>query len=141
LDDSVIRKRDSLLVNFSVSSLKNELADGISGWISESDVRLDSAEEISRSFIDADKDTVMNLSESQNSKDSDDLGVQFVDTSDSYDESKAGLGWDVNLPGDLGVSTSSNLGLLSSEVISLILLGTLEDRSSLALVFSSSLLS
>ena len=141
MDDSVIRKRDSLLVNLSVSSLENELADGISGWISESDVRLDSAEEISRSFIDADKDTVMNLSKSQNSKDSDDLGVQFVDTSDSYDESKAGLGWDVNLSGDLGVSTSSNLGLFSSEVISLILLSTLKDCSSLVLVFSSSLLS
>jgi len=141
LDDSVIRKRDSLLVNLSVSSLKNELADSISGWISESDVRLDSAEEISRSFIDADEDTVMNLSESQNSKDSDDLGVQFVDTSDSYDEGKAGLGWDVNLSGDLGVSTSSNLRLFSSEVISLILLSTLKDCSSLVLVFSSSLLS
>jgi hypothetical protein len=46
LDDSVVGKGDSLLVDLSVSSLEDELADGVSGGISESDIWLDSAEEI-----------------------------------------------------------------------------------------------
>ncbi len=83
----------------------------------------------------------MDLSESQNSEDSDDLWVEFVDTSDSDDEGEAGLSWDVNLSGELGLSTGSDLCLLCGEVISLILLSTLEDLSSLVLVVSSSLLS
>ena len=100
-----------MLVDLSVSSLQDELADGISGRISESDVWLDSAEEIGGGFVDADKDTVVDLSESQNSEDSNNLGVEFVDTSDSYDESEAGLGGDVNLPSNFGLPAGSDLGL------------------------------
>lgn len=83
----------------------------------------------------------MNLSESQNSKDSNNLRVEFVDTSDSYDKSKTGLSWDVNLTSNFCLSASSNLGLFSREVISLILLSTLKDLSPLALVLRSSLFS
>ncbi len=83
----------------------------------------------------------MDLSESQNSEDSDNLGVQFVDTSDSYDESEAGLGWDVDLSGEFGLSAGSDLSLFGGEVVSLILLSTLEDLSSLALVVGSSFFS
>ena len=39
----------------------------------------------------------MDLSQSQNSENSDNFGVEFVDTSDSDNEGNFGLSWDVNL--------------------------------------------
>ena len=46
----------------------------------------------------------MNLSQSQDSENSEDLGVEFVNTSDPDDEGELGLGGHVDLSGELGLS-------------------------------------
>ena len=99
LDDGVGRKRDSLLVDLSVSSLENNFSDGLSGWVSEGDVWLNSSEDVGWGFIDSDEDTIVDLSQSEDSQDSDNFGVEFVNTSDSNDECEFGLGWYVDLSG------------------------------------------
>ena len=74
---------NSLLVDLSVTSLEDESSDGVSGWVSVGDVGFNSSEHIDGSLIDSDEDTVMELSQSEESHDSDDLRVEFVNTSDS----------------------------------------------------------
>ena len=46
-DDSVGRKRYSLLVNFTVSSLEDKFSDSLSRRISESNVRFNSSHDVS----------------------------------------------------------------------------------------------
>lgn len=96
-DDGVRRKRNSLLVNFTITSLENEFSDGLSGRISEGDVGLNSSENVGWSLIDSDEGSVVDLSQSEYSQDSDDLGVEFVNTSDPDDKGEFGLGWYVDL--------------------------------------------
>ena len=102
-DDGVRRKRNSLLVNFTITSLENEFSDGLSGRVSEGDVGLNSSENVAGSLIDSDEGSVVDLSQSEYSQDSDDLGVEFVNTSDSNDKGESGLGWYVNLSSEFGL--------------------------------------
>jgi hypothetical protein len=46
LNDGVVGKGNSLGVNFSESSLIDEFLDGLSGWVTESDVWLHSSQEV-----------------------------------------------------------------------------------------------
>jgi hypothetical protein len=46
----------------------------------------------------------VDLSESQDPEDSEDLGVELVNTSDPDDEGELGLGRDVDLSGEFGLS-------------------------------------
>ena len=57
----------------------------------------------------------MKLSQSQESEDSCDLGVEFVDTSDSNDEGELSLSWDIQSSREFGLS--SQLCLLVDRVL------------------------
>ena len=97
-------KGDSLSVDFAISSLENEFSDGFSGRITIGDVGFDSSEHIDGSFVDSNEDSIVELSESKKSHDSDDLGVEFVNTSDSNDKGKSGFGGYVDLTGGFGLN-------------------------------------
>ena len=71
LDDCVAGQRNSLLVNFSVTSLQDKLSDGLSGWVTKGNVWLNSSQKIHYGFVDSDESAIMQLSESQDSEDSD----------------------------------------------------------------------
>lgn len=103
LNQSIGGKRDTLPVNFAISSLKDKFADGFAGRISECDVRFNTSEHIGGSFVDSNEDSVMELSESEESHDADNFGVEFVNTADPHNECQTGLSWDVNLTGELGL--------------------------------------
>ena len=55
-------KRNSLLVNFSVSSFQDKSSNSLSGGISVCDVWFNSSEHIDGSFVDSDEDSVVKLS-------------------------------------------------------------------------------
>lgn len=98
LFDSIVGlKGDSLSVDFAVASLENEFSDGFSGGIAIGYVGLNSSEHIDGGFIKFNEDTVMELSQSEESHDSDGFRVKFVNTSDSNDESDFGLSSYVDL--------------------------------------------
>ena len=99
LNDGVVDQGDSLLVDLSVSSLEDEFSNGLSGGVSEGDVGFDSSDEVGGGFVHSHEGSVVDLSQSENSEDSDDFGVEFVNTSDSHDEGKSGLGGYVDLSG------------------------------------------
>ena len=83
----------------------------------------------------------MNLSESEDSKDSDDFGVELIDTSDSGNKSKSGLSGYVDLTSKFSLSASSDFSLSGGLMSSLVLLSSLEDLLPLVLVLSSTFLS
>ncbi len=113
-NDGVVGKRDSLSVDLAVSSLENEFSNGFSGRISEGDVGLNFSEKVGRSFVHSDKGSVMDLPQSEQSQDSDDFGVEFVNTSDSNNECESGLGGYVNLSSELGLNRLKRTFLLAS---------------------------
>ena len=92
----VIGEGDSLLVELSVSSLEDEFSDVLSGWVTEGDVGFNSSDHIDGGFVDSDEDSVVKLPQPEEPEDTNDLGVEFVDTSDPHDECESGLGSNVD---------------------------------------------
>jgi len=81
------------------------------------------------------------LSESQDTEDSDRSWVKFIDTSNSDDEGQLGLGWDEDLSAQLGLSSGGDFSLLGSLVLSFEFLGSFGDLLSSSFIRSSSLFS
>jgi hypothetical protein len=103
VDDCVVGEGDALLVDLAVATLQNQFADSLTGGVSEGDVGLDSAEEVAGGLVDADEDAVVDLAESEDAEDADDLGVELVNTADADNEGDLGLGWNVDLAGEFGL--------------------------------------
>lgn len=59
LNDLVGGKRNSLLVDLTETSLVDQVGDGVSGGVSESDVRLDLLDHVKSSSVDSDEDGVV----------------------------------------------------------------------------------
>ena len=79
-DDAVVSQRDSRAVDLSVATLVDKSANAITGWVSISDEWLDSSDHVDGGTVEADKHSVVDLSESEQLHDLLALGVQFVDT-------------------------------------------------------------
>lgn len=118
VDSAIGFEGDSLPVDFAKASLEDELLDALSGGVAVGDVGLNSSEHIDGSFIDSDEDSVVELSQPEQSHDSDDLGVELVDTSDSGHKGDLGFGRYVDLAGELGLNRS-NCTFLLAEISSL----------------------
>lgn len=103
-DDLVAGEGDSLLVDLAEAALEHQLSDGLPRRIAESDVGLHSPQQVRRGLVDSHEHPVVDLSQSQQSQDSEDLGVQLVNTSDPHNEGESGLGRDVDLSGEFGLS-------------------------------------
>lgn len=140
-DDLVVRKWDSLLVDLAIASLEDEFPNVFPGGVTKGDVWLNSAQEVAGGLVDAHEDSVMDLSQSQQSEDPENLGVELIDTSDPDNEGEFGLGGHVDLSCEFGLSAGSDFSLVGSIVLSLILLCLLQSEGSCLLVLRSSLLS
>ena len=64
-DDGVIRKRKSASVNFTVTSLVDELGDGGSGWETVGNEWLNHSDHVPCGLVKLDENTVMELSQSK----------------------------------------------------------------------------
>lgn len=113
-NDLVVGQGDSLTVNLSITSLVDEIGDGLSGGVSVGDVGVDSDEEVQTSLVELNEGGVVELSESEESQDLSDLGVLVVDTRNSGNEG------DLGLSGDIVSSISAGLSLGLNEVSLLI---------------------
>ena len=83
----------------------------------------------------------MQLSESQDTKDSDRSWVEFIDTSNSDDKGQFGLSWDEDLSAQLSLSSGGDFSLLGSLILSFEFLGSFGDLLSSSLIRNSSLFS
>lgn len=134
LDDGVVGEGNTLLVDLSVSSLVDELLDGLQVGVTIGDPGLDNLEHLSGSLGDLDEDTVVDLEESEKLEDLAGLGGHLVDTLDTDDEDQLGLSRDIGRVLRLGNAVKTNLLALRIAVLLNVLLSTLEDDTTLLLV-------
>ena len=134
LDDGVVGKSDALLVDLTVTTLVDELTDGLEVGVTPSDEGLDDLEHLNSGLGQADEDTVVDLEETEELEGLALLGVNLVDTLDADNEGKLGLGGDVERTLLLGDTLQADLLALSIAVLLDVGLGALEDDLALLLV-------
>lgn len=134
LDDGVVGKSSALLVDLAVTTLVDELLDGLEVGVTVGDPGLDDLEHLSGGLGDADEDTVVDLEETEELEDLAGLGGNLVDTLDADDEHQLALSRDVGRVVLLGGAGKADLLALGIAVLLDVLLSTLEDDATLLLV-------
>lgn len=134
LNDGVVGQRDALLVDLAVTALVHKLADGLEVGVTVGDVGLDDLQHLSGSLGKLDEDAVVDLEQAEKLEGLALLGVDLVDTLDTHDEGKLGLGRDVEGALLLGDALKADLLALSIAVLLDVGLGALEDDLALLLV-------
>ena len=79
-DDAVVSQRDSRAVDLSVATLVDKSANAITGWVSIGDIWFDSSDHVDGGTVEANKHSVVDLSESEQLHDLLAFGAQLVDT-------------------------------------------------------------
>jgi len=114
----------SLLVGrLDMTSLVDELGDGLSGRITISDEGLDDTDHVPGGLVELHEHGVVELSQSKELEDLLGLWGKLVDTSDPDQKSNLGLSLNVELVGGLGISLLLNKSSISSSVFLEIFLG------------------
>lgn len=80
LDEGVVGQGDALLVDLAISTLVDQLLDGLEVGVAVSDPGLDDLDHLSSSLGDTDEDTVVDLEKTEKLKDLAGLGRNLVDT-------------------------------------------------------------
>jgi len=127
LNDLVVVDGETLAVDLGVTTLVDEVTDGLEvGW-AVGDVRLNKLEHLRGGLGQTDKDTVVDLEETEELQDLTGLGCNVVDTTQTDDKDDLGLAGNVEVTLGLGGTTETDLLALSGAVLLGVLLGTLED--------------
>ena len=134
LNDGVVGKSNALLVNLTVTTLVDELLDGLQVGVTVGNPGLDNLEHLGDGLGDLDEDTVVDLEETEKLEDLAGLGGHLVDTLDTDDEDQLSLSSDVSGVLGLGDAVKTDLLTLSIAVLLNVLLSTLEDDLTLLLV-------
>jgi hypothetical protein len=134
LNDGVVGKSNALLVDLTITTLVDELLDGLEVGVTVGDPGLDNLEHLGGGLGDLDEDTVVDLEETEELEDLAGLGGNLVDTLDADDEDQLGLGRDVGGVLLLSNTVEADLLTLAIAVLLDVLLGTLEDDATLLLV-------
>ncbi len=79
-NDGVVSKWNSASINLTVSSLVDQVGDGVSGWETVSHEWLDNSNHVPGSLVKLDESTVMELSQSEELQDLLWLWSKLVDT-------------------------------------------------------------
>jgi len=125
-DDTVVLDGDSLSVYSGITSLIDQFSDGLSGGETKSDERENLLEHVGGSLVDADEGGVVDLSQSEQTEDLRNIGVELLGTSDSDDQGELGLSGDVELSLGSGGSLVGDFEFLGIKVLLLISLRSLQ---------------
>lgn len=134
LNDGVVGESNALLLNLSISTLVDELTDGLQVGVSIGDPWLNNLEHLKSGLSHANKDTIVDLEETEKLEDLAGLRCDLVDTLDTDDEDELVLSWDVERTLLLGQAEETDLLTLLITVFLYVLLGTLEDDTTLLLL-------
>jgi len=134
LDDSVVSKSNALLVDLSVSALVNQLPGGLEVGVTIGDPWLNDLQHLESSLSHTNKDTVVDLEETEQLKDLAGLWCDLVDTLDADNENQLVLSWDVVGTILLRETGETNLLALLVTVLLNVFLGALEDDTTLLLL-------
>jgi hypothetical protein len=151
LDNGVIGESNTLLVNLSISALVDELTDGLEVWISVGDPRLNDLQHLKCSFGHANKDTIVDLEQTEELEDLSWFWCDLVDTRcmlervrliidhvglplDTDNKDQLVFGWNVERTVLFGCTSKADLFTLLVTVLLDVLFGTLEDDTALLLL-------
>lgn len=134
LDEGVGGDGQTLAVDLGVSTLVDQVADRGNGGLSVGHVGLDQLQHLLGGLGQLDKDTVVDLDQSEELEDLPGLGGDVVDTTQTDDEGDLGLGRDVEVARGLGSTAQTDLLTLTSLSLLDVLLSTLENDSTLVLL-------
>ena len=134
LDQLVVGERNSLLVDLAISTLVDELTDGLQVGVAIGDVGVDDCKHLLCGFGEFDEDTIVDLKESEELEDLARLRSNLVDTLNTKHEDKLGLVLDVEAAVLSAQTRKSDLFALGIAVLLDVALSLLEDDLSLLLV-------
>jgi len=140
LNDGVVGESNALLVDLSVSTLVDQLTDGLQVGVSVGDPWLDNLEHLQGGLGHADKNTIVDLEETEELEDLAGLWCNLVDTLDTDNEDQLLLGWNVEGAILLRQTVEADFLTLRITVLLDVLLSTLEDNTTLLLLSLSLLL-
>lgn len=135
LDQLVGGKSNALLVDLSVSTLVQKLADGSMAGVTVGNVSLNKSEELLSSLGDTQKDTVVDLQKSQQLEGLSGLGGNLVNTLDTDNKDQLGLG--SNVEGTLSLGSTLLLDDLTLSLVVLLLVSSSSVEDDLALLLRS----
>jgi hypothetical protein len=134
LDDLVVGEGNTLLVDLSVTTLVDELTDGLEVGVTVGDVWVDDGEHLLGGLGETDESTVVDLDQTEELKDLAGLRSDLVDTLDTDNKDQLGLVRDVEVTLLAGDAGQADLLTLSIAVLLDVGLGALEDDGALLLV-------
>lgn len=134
LDDLVVGEGSALLVDLSVTTLVQKLADGLEVGVTVGNVGVDDGQHLLGSLGETDESTRVDLEQTQELEDLAGLGSNLVDTLDTHNEDELGLTLNEEAALLASNAVETDLLALSGAVLLDVGLGTLEDNTTLLLV-------
>jgi hypothetical protein len=134
LDDLVVGEGSALLVDLSVTTLVQKLADGLKVGVSVGNVGVDDSQHLLGGLGETNESTRVDLEQTQKLEDLAGLGSNLVDTLDTDNEDKLGLTLNEEAALLASNAVEADLLALSGAVLLDVRLGTLEDNTTLLLV-------
>jgi len=134
LNNSVVGKSNALFVDLSISTLVDELTGGLKVGVSVGNPWLDNLQHLKSGLGHADKYTIVDLEKTEKLEDLAGLWCDLVDTLDTDNENQLVLSWDVVGTILLRKTRKTDLLALLVTVFLNVLLGTLEDDTTLLLL-------
>jgi hypothetical protein len=133
LFDDFVGEGASATLQFAESALVNEFPNGFEVGITPSDVRIGDSQHAQRRFVQLNKSSVVDLTETQQLQNLSDSGVETVDTPDPHNDGQFGLGGNVKVAMFTSVARQAHLVGFRFTVLLDVLFGTLEDGRALSL--------
>lgn len=134
LNDLVVGEGSALLVDLSVTTLVQKLADGLQVGVTVGNVGVDDSQHLLSSLGETNESTRVDLEQTQKLEDLAGLGSNLVDTLDTDNEDELGLTLNKEAALLASNAVEADLLALSSAVLLNVGLGTLEDDTTLLLV-------
>jgi len=126
-DQKVVGNGESLCIDLGEPSLVNNLTNGFKIRGAKSDVRLNETKHVDGGAVKFDEDSVVDLSQAKKLKNLFGSGINAIDTTDSDNKGKFGLGLSEKSAMGLGTASFSNQMSLTGLVFLVILLSSSND--------------
>merc|ERR1712224_1185689 len=128
LDDGIVGEGYTAAFDLAESTLVDKFTYTLQVRVSHGDVWLSDAEHMDGGLVETSEGGIVNLTQTEQLQHLARTWVDTIDTSDSDDQGKLGLGWDVEVSMLLGLTGQTDLIALHDTVLLDVLLSTLEHH-------------
>lgn len=126
-NNTVVSDRDALLVYLSKAALVNQLLDKLKRGLTVHDIGLDKAKHVDSSFVELDKNGIVDLAQAQQLQNLANFGAVANNTTDANHQGYLGFSLDVDVASSTSLATQANGVILLGLVFLDICLGAFES--------------